>query len=186
MGVRLRRPNVEELGALLDRCSSDMLTYGPTGGSLGGASPAGLKRRRWSVVLPNGAFDRAVEAIHAWEVHRGAGLLVAADGTIAVGTNVALSAPLPLGFVDATCRIVGVVDEPHRVGFAYGTLSVHPEQGEEAFIVVRAANGETHFKVEAVSRGRHPLARVLPIIAHRLQDAAVRRYLSAMERAATS
>ena len=70
-------------------------------------------------------------------MHRGAGLRVAADGPIAVGTNVAFSAPLPIGFVDGTCRIVLVVEEPNRYGFAYGTLSVHPERGEEAFIVSR-------------------------------------------------
>jgi hypothetical protein len=35
----------------------------------------------------------------------------------------------------APCRIVAVVDEPLRFGFAYGTLPGHPESGEEAFII---------------------------------------------------
>jgi uncharacterized protein (UPF0548 family) len=47
-------------------------------------------------------------------MHRGARLRVAADGPIAVGTNVAFGAPLPIGFIDGTCRIVAVVDEPNR------------------------------------------------------------------------
>jgi uncharacterized protein (UPF0548 family) len=126
-----------------------------------------------------------MEALRTWAVHRGAGLALAADGPIAVGTNVAFSAPLPIGFVDGTCRIVGVVEEPDRFGFAYGTLSIHPEQGEESFLVVRDGNGEVRFDVEGVSRPTHPLARLLPPVADRLQDAAVRRYLSAMRRAVT-
>jgi uncharacterized protein (UPF0548 family) len=114
-------------------------------------------------------------------MHRGSGLAVAADGPIAVGTNVAISAPLPIGFVDATCRIVAVVDDPDRYGFAYGTLSVHPERGEEAFVVIRDADGTAHFDVDAVSRPIQRFARLVPAVADRLQDTAVRRYLTAME-----
>lgn len=116
-------------------------------------------------------------------MHRGAGLVLAADGPIAVGTNVAFNAPLPIGFVDGTCRIVAVVDEPDRSGFAYGTLSVHPERGEEAFVVVRDETGAVRFDVEGVSRPAHPIARLLPPVGDRLQDRGVRRYLSAMQSA---
>jgi uncharacterized protein (UPF0548 family) len=81
-------------------------------------------------------------------------LVLTADGPIAVGTNVAFSAPLPIGFVDGTCRIVAVVDDPDRYGFAYGTLTVYPETGEESFLVVRDANGAVRFDVEGVSTDR--------------------------------
>ena len=40
-----------------------------------------------------------------------------------------------LGPVTAPCRVVYVVDEPDRRGFAYGTLTGHPESGEELFTV---------------------------------------------------
>ena len=107
-----------------ERSRSDALTYAPTGGSLDGSTPPGLKRRHWTTDLRGAdAFDRAVVALRSWAVHRGAGLALAADGPIAVGTNVAFRAPLPIGYVDGTCRIVAVVDEPDRAGFAYGTLS---------------------------------------------------------------
>jgi uncharacterized protein (UPF0548 family) len=175
------------LGALLDRCAVEELTYAPTGGSLGGAVPAGLRRRSWSATLRGvDAFALGADAIRSWGVHRGAGLDVVPDGPIAVGTNVAMSAPLPLGFVEITCRIVAVVDEPDRSGFAYGTLPVHPEAGEESFVVVRAADGSVRFDVQAVSRPVDPLARAFVPIANRLQDAAVRRYLSAMQHAVSS
>jgi uncharacterized protein (UPF0548 family) len=185
VGLRLRRPTDQQLAALLERCQSDDLTYASVGISLDGEStPAGFHRRRWTTTLRGPeAFDRGTDAIRSWAVHRGAGLLVATDGPIAVGTNVALSAPLPVGFASATCRIVVVIDEPDRYGFAYGTLSVHPESGEEAFIVARDDDGRTRFDVEAVARPQDPLARLAPPIANRLQDRTARRYLSAMERA---
>jgi uncharacterized protein (UPF0548 family) len=110
-------------------------------------------------------------------MHRGARLRVTADGPIAVGTNVAFSAPLPIGYIDGTCRIVVVVNEPNRYGFAYGTLSVHPERGEESFMVSRDDDGNARLDIVGVSRPAHPLG---PPIADRLQDRAIRRYLAAM------
>jgi uncharacterized protein (UPF0548 family) len=62
---------------------------------------------------------------------------------------------------------------------------VHPETGEESFLVVRERSGEVRFDVEGVSRPSQALARLVPPIANRLQDVAVCRYLSAMESAIT-
>lgn len=185
MALRIRRPTDAQLAALLERCRSDRLSYEPIGASLDPAvAVPGLQRKRWTTALDGAnAFDRGVDALRTWAVQRGSGLVVAADGPIAVGTNVALGVPLPVGFIDATCRIVAVVDEPNRYGFAYGTLSVHPARGEDAFVVVRGGDGGVRFDVEAVSTPRQVLARLLPPVADRLQDAAVRRYLSAMVRA---
>jgi uncharacterized protein (UPF0548 family) len=185
--VRLRRATGADLAALLEQARSDELTYAPTGGTLDGPTPPGLTRRHWSVPLPGtDPFPRAVEALREWRVHRGAGLALATDGFLAVGTNVAFSAPLPLGFVDGTCRIVAVVDEPDRFGFAYGTLSVHPERGEESFVVDRDTHDDVRFEVHGISRPSPPFARALSPIADRLQDRAVHRYLSAMQRCVSS
>jgi uncharacterized protein (UPF0548 family) len=169
------------LGALLEGCRTDSLTYAPAGISMGDLAPSGLKRRHWTTPLSgSNAFERAVEALRTWAMHRGSGLRVAADGPIAVGTNVAFSAPLPIGFVGGTCRIVAVVDEPNRYGFAYGTLSVHPERGEEAFVVSRDADGNVRLDIDGVSRPAQRFARLVPPLADLLQDRAVRRYLAAM------
>jgi uncharacterized protein (UPF0548 family) len=186
VAIRLRRPNAAQLGALLARCAADDLTYAPTGGSLDGEVPDGLTLRQWTSVLDGDrAFERGCEAIRSWSVHRGAGLDVLADGPLVTGSNVAMIAPLPVGFVEITCRVVAVVDEPDRFGFAYGTLPVHPEVGEESFVISRA-DDVVRFDVQAVSRPIDPLARAFPPVANRLQDSAVRRYLSAMRRAVSS
>ena len=182
MSVHLGRGSGDGLSTLLARCADDALTYQPAGGSLTEVTPPGLHRHHWETTLRGGdAFDRAADAIRSWEMHRGAGLFVSTDGPIEVGTNVAMNAPLPLGSVDVTCRIVAVIDESDRYGFAYGTLSVHPERGEEAFVVVRE-DGSARVAVDAISSPAHPVARLVPFVADWLQDRAVRQYLAAIER----
>ncbi len=59
-----------------------------------------------------------------------------------------------------SCRIVYVIDEPNRFGFAYGTLPGHAEQGEELFLVERDDTGKVYYRLEAFSRPRHLLARL--------------------------
>ncbi|MEJ7801487.1 MAG: DUF1990 domain-containing protein, partial [Ilumatobacter sp.] len=110
----------------------------------------------------------------------GAGLVVLAARPPLVGDIVAIRAPLPLGWIDAVCRVVRLVDEPDRAGFAYGTLADHPAQGEESFTVERDDDGTVTFEIIAVSRPRHPLARLAPAVARILQRRAVDRYLDAM------
>jgi len=187
MRLRLRRPTGDELAAVLDRCRSDTLSYEPVGVATDRTTtPPGLHRRRWTTLLDDpAAFATGADAIRAWAIHRGAGLAVAADGPLAPGTNVAMSAPLPVGYVIATCRIVAVIEEPNRYGFAYGTLSVHPERGEEAFTLTRDDGGVVRFDVDAISAPADPLARLLPPVANRLQRQAARRYLTAMQEATT-
>ena len=106
-------------------------------------------------------------------------MLVAADGELDEGTNVALAASLPVGWVLATCRIVYVENEPDCFAWAYGTLPLHPEAGEERF-EVRRSNGQTLFSVAAFSRPQHWTARGAAPVARRLQVKATDAYLKAM------
>jgi uncharacterized protein (UPF0548 family) len=58
-------------------------------------------------------------------------------------------------------RVVWMVDEANRFGFAYGTLLDHPECGEERFVVEwHAADDSVWYDLLAVSRPAHWLARV--------------------------
>ena len=184
MSIHPRRPGTGQLEELLRRCATAELTYEPVGVSLDPDAVTDLHRGRWEVELGCGdALDRGRAALRDWAVHRGSGISVLPDGPLEVGTNVAMAAPLPVGFVDATCRIVRLIDEPDRFGFAYGTLPVHPESGEEAFLLTRQPAGSVTFTVAAASTPVHPLARLAAPIADRLQDVACRRYLDAMVRA---
>lgn len=184
MAAGFRRPSPQRLAGLLRSAAHADLTYGPVGVSLDGSALPGFVRRAWRTDLNGGpdTLARAREALEQWAVHRGSGLDVVTDGPLAVGTNLAMAAPLPVGWVEVTCRIVALVEEADRFGFAYGTLPVHPEAGEEAFVVERSG-GACSFLVEAVSRPVHPLARLAPPVANRLQAMATGRYLTAMGRA---
>lgn len=91
---------------------------------------------------------------------------------------------LPLGFVMATARVVHVVHDEEQIGFAYGTLPAHPEQGEEIFLV-RRADGRVSFEVAAFSRPRDPLARLGAPVTRWLQLRTNRTYLDALRRIAT-
>ena len=184
-GLRLRRPTAGVVRQLLEDAGGAALTHEPVGLSGLDVAPPGFRRDHWVRRLGSGeeTFDAAVEVVQTWQAHRGAGLVVCVDGPPVVGLVVGMGAPLPLGYVDAVCRVVAVIDEPFRFGFAYGTLPTHPERGEESFVVLCNADGTVDFEVTAISQPRHPLARLCPPLARRLQRSATARYLDAMTRA---
>jgi uncharacterized protein (UPF0548 family) len=67
------------------------------------------------------------------------------------------------------CRVVYVIDEPRRYGFAYGTLPEHAEEGEERFLVEWRVDNSVWYEVLAFSREKHLLAKLARPIARRLQ-----------------
>ncbi|MFE1950591.1 DUF1990 family protein [Streptomyces sp. NPDC059524] len=78
------------------------------------------------------------------------------------------------------CRVVRVVREPDRIGFAYGTLAGHPECGEEAFLVTREPDGSVWFRIRAFSRPGRWYTRLAGPLARVVQLAVTRRYLRAL------
>ncbi|MEO6941858.1 MAG: DUF1990 domain-containing protein [Terrimesophilobacter sp.] len=71
---------------------------------------------------------------------------------IAPGDTAELVVPLWFFRLSAPCRVIYVIDEPNRKGFAYGTLPGHPESGEESFIVDRTDDGSVWLTIRAFSR----------------------------------
>jgi len=58
-------------------------------------------------------------------------------------------------------RITQTVDSATRFGFVYSTTRMHVEQGEERFLIeFDPATRDVWYDLEAVSRPRHPLARI--------------------------
>jgi uncharacterized protein (UPF0548 family) len=98
-------------------------------------------------------FRAAAERLMTWAVHRGAGLRVTAEHPrVRAGDRVVSAFGVGRLRIDVPCRVVEVVEEPRRVGFAYGTLPGHPEQGEERFVVEWRADDTVMFSVRAFSR----------------------------------
>lgn len=71
------------------------------------------------------------------------------------GDSARLHIPFGPVRVTAPARVVYVIDEPQRKGFAYGTLPGHPEQGEEAFIIEQHDDGSVWICIRAFSRPAH-------------------------------
>ena len=67
----------------------------------------------------------------------------APDGTplLTAGTTATLTMHAFGRTVEAPVRVVSIIDEPDRKGFAYGTLDGHPLSGEESFVVERTPDG---------------------------------------------
>lgn len=118
-------------------------------------------------------FRRAAEAVMTWEMHRAMGVGIAASADRAapdVDVTVTLA-----GLIKAPCRVVWTAHEHRRIGGAYGTLSGHPECGEEAFLVERTGDGTVWLTVRAFSRGAKWYARAGGAATRGLQHAYARR-----------
>jgi uncharacterized protein (UPF0548 family) len=156
-------------------------TYPEIGGTAH-ALPAGYRHLHRTALLGNGqhVFTKAAAELMNWQAHLRAGVGVSASGpATAVGTNVLLHTRIGLVRLTAPCRVVYVIDEPDRRGFAYGTLVGHPESGEEAFTVSRTDDDVT-FTITAFSRPATWPARVAGPLGRHVQDTITRRYLQSL------
>lgn len=125
-------------------------------------------------------FSLAAQRVHTWQMHRDAGLSVAASGDVAVGVEVRLGIGIPPLAVVAECRVVAVTDKPREYGFAYGTLPRHPERGEEAFMVRWLDDDAVVGTVAAFSQAASWYARRGGPATRWVQGLAARRYLAAI------
>jgi uncharacterized protein (UPF0548 family) len=121
------------------------LTYSEVGATAGGELPPGYDHQAVSAQIGTGRkrFEQAGDAVLHWGMQRGAGLKVRASSESAVVSAVLVVRLM--GFLQAPCRVVYVIDEPDIRGFAYGTLPGHPESGEERFAVRHDPNTDAVF-----------------------------------------
>ncbi|MFB7875387.1 DUF1990 family protein [Nocardia sp. NPDC056064] len=113
------------------------LTY-PDVGATRTTLPAGYHRfsHRRPIGHGRALFERAAAHILDFGMQKGVGIFQGAETyTAEQDTDLTVFLGIgPIGIV-APCRVVYVLDEPDRRGFAYGTLPGHPEIGEELFAV---------------------------------------------------
>jgi len=106
----------------------------------------------------------------------------ASDGTAIVSPGDSAIMGIPFGplHVKAPVRVVYVVDEPKRRGFAYGTLKGHPENGEESWVVEQKDDGSVWIVVRAFSRPANPAWWAVYPVLRIAQEFYTRRYLAAL------
>ncbi|MGL6234957.1 MAG: DUF1990 family protein [Segniliparus sp.] len=125
-------------------------------------------------------FYRAATAVLTWQAQLRAGLGVRTSSSFISENDVV---DQRLGPLSLPCRVVYVVDEPRRKGFAYGTLPGHLERGEERFVVSwDQRTDEVRVEVSSVSLPVWPLLPVLPAV-RAVQRFYVRRFLAVIEEA---
>jgi uncharacterized protein (UPF0548 family) len=162
-----------------DRLSRQQLTYAEVGATRG-PLPLGYHHvdRTARIGAGQKAFDRATAALLGWELQRRAGVRVlATSSTVTAGADAVLLLGLGPLAVRAPVRVVYVVDEPTRRGFAYGTLPGHPESGEELFLLEQHPDGEISCYVKAFSRHVSRLSRCGGPLATLTQTLVTTRYL---------
>lgn len=186
MRLSLGRPTVADLEAIRLEQLHLPLSYSDVGATLRGERPRGYFHDTRTVDLGRGdeKFEAAKVALRAWAAHRGARILLAPVGApIEVGTVVTMTLPVLGIHIHANCRIVAVVDEPDAFGFAYGTLTSHPETGEESFVIRKTADGGVSFTVTAFSRPGELIPWCCLPVVRVLQHRAARQFGEGMKAA---
>ena len=148
-------------------------------------APKGYRSLSRSRLLARSDFASAVGDLMSWRVHEQAGLAVSASSQrVEVGTVVLLRLGVGALALQAPCRVVYVVDEAQRKGFAYGTLPGHPESGEELFLLSQRDNEQVEFKITAFSMPASATAKIGGPFTRWVQQVMTTRYLRALDRLA--
>ncbi len=176
VGMHVGRVSDATLEELAKQAADLELTYDTIGMTKSPPASSHYHLDRVSTLVDS--FERAVAGLRTWRAHRAASARVAPhDAPIAIGQNVVVALPIPLMTATAPCRIVWVIDEPDAFGFGYGTLSGHPEEGEESFVVRRGPEG-ARFEICAPSRPATLASRLGAPVARRIQRRVTSRYLA--------
>lgn len=121
----------------------------------GGRPPRGYRRVRVRTRLGTGqaVLAAAGAAVMDWRMHRALGVSIETDAPRAVpGAHVTVGIGVGRLRLRGPCRVVRVVSEETRSGFAYGTLPGHPASGEESFLVEQDPQGGVWLTVTILSR----------------------------------
>ena len=158
----IHRPEERRIREVLASQAGAGFSY-PEVGATRTQAPAGYQVHRQCFALGSGpeAFERARQAVRQWKMFEMGWLeLCWPRAAIIPGSTVAVLAH-HLGFWSLhVARIVYVIDEPRKYGFAYGTLAEHAESGEEWFGVEQRDDNSVWYKVLAFSREKHALAKI--------------------------
>jgi uncharacterized protein (UPF0548 family) len=108
------------------------------------------------------AFEAARDAFMLWQpFDLGWVRVVNPSARITPGQLVGVEAHTAWLWSINLSRVEETVDTPSRFGFMYATTDLHVEQGQERFVIdFDPAAESVSYLIEAVSRPRHPFARL--------------------------
>ena len=163
-------------------------TYDHVGSTFGAAPVDGPHRYESSVKVGVGetAFLDAREALRSWAPQRSLGATVNPAEVIPdLGETIVLGIGIGPLRMRVPNRIVAVVDDPDRYGYAYGSLPGHPECGEEQFLVELRGGGDVVFTIRVDAGPAHQLRLFRPVLMA-VSRLAVGRYQAAVIRSLRS
>lgn len=180
----IRKPSLSSLDEVLGDQRDKEFSY-PDVGATRASLPDGYRHVGQVIELGHGerTFVQAMEALRGWQAHLGAGVVLRPPNPgVREHLAVVLAVPLVPIYARVACRVVYVVEEPTRFGFAYGTLPHHVIEGEEAFVIERDDAETVRFRISAFMRPRGAVMRAVAPLVQLLDEHLVRRYLRALQR----
>jgi uncharacterized protein (UPF0548 family) len=177
---------MERMRSLEDRhrrLSGRRLSYPEIAATRDGVLPDGYEHVQHTVRVGSGpgSFQRAAAHLRDWGPQRAAGMDVYPPGAWPEeGATVLLCRWIGLFRVAAPCRVLWVLIEARRAGFAYGTLPGHAERGETAFLVELGDDGEVRFTVRGFSRLAGWYARLCPPLARWVRRRTIEAFVRSM------
>ena len=183
--VLFTRPNKPTIQRFIESQSSLNVNYSGIG-STQGTPPPGYVVDHTRAKLGEGEadFQTAQAALRNW-THFQLGWVEPCwpDTPIEPNQTVAILARVFGVWSLNACRIIYLVQEEQKFGFAYGTLPDHVESGEERFTVEWNPDDDSVcYDIVAFSRPNHFLTRIAYPVTRRLQKRFARDSVVAMKR----
>jgi uncharacterized protein (UPF0548 family) len=179
----IREPSDEDAVRFVVSQRDLPFTYAEVGAT-NATPPAGytIDHNRIQLGTGEATYRKAVDALTNWRHFELGWVTITPSGVaVEVGATVAVKARAFGTWSLSALRVVYVIDEARRFGFAYGTLPDHVEKGEERFLVEWLADDSVWYDILAFSRPRHPLVRLSAPLARRLQKQFARASLNRMK-----
>jgi uncharacterized protein (UPF0548 family) len=180
----IREPSEVDVALFIVGQRGLQFTYAEVGAT-NATPPAGYNVDHNRIQLGSGeaVFKRGVEALKHWEQFDLGWVTVVPRVAVEVGATVAVKARTSGIWSLSASRVVYVIDESRRFGFAYGTLPDHVERGEERFLIEWLDDDSVWYDILAFSRPRHPLVKLGSPYARMLQKQFARDSLKRMKSA---
>ena len=179
----IREPSDRAVAEFISSRCNLPFTYTEVGAT-NATPPAGYTVDHNRIQLGHGeaTYRLAVNALRNWRQFDLGWVTVVPRGVaVEVGATVAVKARAFGTWALNACRVVYVIDEPRRFGFAYGTLPGHVERGEERFLIEWLEDDSVWYDILAFSRPQHPLVKVSVPLARMLQKRFARDSLARMQ-----
>ncbi len=180
---RISAPTERDVEKFITEQRNLPFTYSEVGAT-NTTPPAGYNVDHNRIRLGEGeeTYQRAIEALKNWrQFDLGWVTIVPRGVAVETGATVAVKARAFWTWSLNACRVVYVIDESRRFGFAYGTLPDHVERGEERFLIEWLDDDSVWYDILAFSRPHHPLVKLTFLLARRLQKRFARDSLARMK-----